>query len=266
VSSSEQGRWRRIEGDYPIGHALFDDRRQITATPQHDRTWIVTQPGARARSYDSLEQLNDEITARNGTRTMNTLKHSGYVGTGAFFGSLAGVGVGSLLAMASPESLSGAVPIGLALLSAGGGVLGARYMAPEDRQNRATVGGGVGGLFGPIGAAIGGYAAGRKPDKIKENPATGTIAAVAAGTAVLVGGVAYAVHRSRANKKAILQPEIPVPTPMPRTNPGMRSMSRARQLPATRVRPSAVSRTPGLAAVAARSRSRYSQPALHASR
>ncbi len=78
-------------------------------------------------------------------------------GAGAGIGSLAGVILGSFLG--SP-----------ALGSVVGGALGGYYAAPEDRKSRGGWGGGIGGLFTPIGAIAGGAIAGRKPSKKERNP------------------------------------------------------------------------------------------------
>ncbi len=81
-------------------------------------------------------------------------------GLGGFLGSLAGALVGGVTG----------VPAVAMLLSSAGGAIGARAAAQPDRKERATVGGGVGGIVGPLFAALGGWIAGRKPDSKKRNP------------------------------------------------------------------------------------------------
>lgn len=78
---------------------------------------------------------------------------------GAGLGSLAGVILGSFLG-------------GPGLGSVVGGAVGGYYGAPDDRKNRGAWGGGLGGLFTPIGAVAGGAIGGRKPSKRKNNPNT----------------------------------------------------------------------------------------------
>lgn len=74
-------------------------------------------------------------------------------------GTAAGAGLGAL-AGAMGGYLVGAPAMG----SVVGGALGGYAAAPDDRKGRAAVGGGVGGLFTPVGAVAGGAIAGRKPN------------------------------------------------------------------------------------------------------
>lgn len=76
--------------------------------------------------------------------------------TGAGLGSLAGLVGGALV---------GAPGLG----SIAGGAIGGHAGAPKDRKSRGAWGGGIGGLFTPIGAAAGGAIGGRKASR-KGNP------------------------------------------------------------------------------------------------
>ncbi len=81
-------------------------------------------------------------------------------GLGAFLGSMIGGALG--LGVAS-------VPLAV-LGSIGGGAIGGHLGAPKDRRRRGAIGGAAGAaVLGPIGAAAGGYLAGREPDR-KHNP------------------------------------------------------------------------------------------------
>lgn len=83
---------------------------------------------------------------------------------GGFLGSSVGMIPGMALMSAGP--VGAAVGVGLlGVGSAVGGFAGARYMAPQDRAANAGLGGGIGGLFFPVGAAIGGAIGAARPDQ-----------------------------------------------------------------------------------------------------
>lgn len=77
-------------------------------------------------------------------------------GAGAGLGSLAGAMGGYLVGSPGLGSIVG-------------GALGGYAAAPDDRKGRGAWGGGIGGVFTPVGAVAGGALAGRKPDR-KKNP------------------------------------------------------------------------------------------------
>jgi hypothetical protein len=108
---------------------------------------------------------------------------------GSAVGAAVGMGVGSL-------ALAG---IG----SVAGGAIGGHVGAPKDRKKRGAAGGAIGGaLLGPIGAGVGGYIAGRKPDR-KGNPSTAAIAEHREGNPSCGGGpVCHCGKKSRATALA----------------------------------------------------------------
>lgn len=135
---------------------------------------LVQNPGGRKQlerqvgktrkflGNEAFEELLHETYEANpsedGVYVVNPTDPVLATGAGAGIGSLAGVVLGSFLG--SPT-----------LGSVVGGALGGYYAAPEDRKNRGGWGGGIGGLFTPIGAIAGGAMAGRKPGKVRSNPA-----------------------------------------------------------------------------------------------
>lgn len=135
---------------------------------------LVQNPGSRKQlerqatktrkflGADAFEELLHETYEGNpsddGVYIVNPNDPVLATGAGAGLGSLAGVILGSFLG--SPT-----------LGSVVGGALGGYYAAPEDRKSRGGWGGGIGGLFTPIGAIAGGAIAGRKPSKVRPNPA-----------------------------------------------------------------------------------------------
>lgn len=197
--SSEQGRWRRREGDYPLGHALVCARWQIIAIPQPDGTWIVRQPGTRERKYANLEQLNAEIDKMEPQQNPqeNPQRQENGAGLGGFLGSLGGVIVSSTVA-ALGAPIAVAVPVAVAL-SAGGGAIGAR-IAAEGNKKSATTWGGVGGIFGPIGAAIGGYFSDK--ESRQQNPSAGAVILGTTAAVATVGLAGYGIYRWRKHKQA----------------------------------------------------------------
>jgi hypothetical protein len=100
------------------------------------------------------------------------------------------------LSMNDVAPRTGAVMLTPALAAMGsiaGGAIGAHIGAPDKREGKATLGGAIGGLFGPIGAAAGG-AIGAGYTKRRGNPAVSTVALVVGGIAA-IGAAAYAVRR-----------------------------------------------------------------------
>lgn len=118
-------------------------------------------------------------------------------GLGAFAGSVVGGIPGHIVRWAGAKNFGGLlVYMGWV---AGGGI-GAYYGAKDDRKRRAAIGGSIGGLFTPLGAAFGGYVAGLEPDSPKRNPAAWVIPAVAVGVLGAAGAGAYAYMRHRKAK------------------------------------------------------------------
>lgn len=76
-------------------------------------------------------------------------------GLGSLAGSVVGGAAGAVVGIPTAGMLAGSVL---------GGVAGGHYYAPAKSMRRTMTGGGVGGVFGPIGAAIGGNLGARKPD------------------------------------------------------------------------------------------------------
>jgi hypothetical protein len=129
----------------------------------------LEQQAGRARRFlgdEAFEELLHETYETNptddGVYVVNPNDPVLSTGAGAGIGSLAGVILGSFLGSPTLGSMVG-------------GALGGYYAAPEDRKSRGGWGGGIGGMFTPIGAVAGGAIAGRKPGKAKRNPSTNLV-------------------------------------------------------------------------------------------
>jgi len=133
------------------------DCRQLQHVYESARARGFTKQRAAQQAWGSLDNPGrPKRRRRNGARGR---KKNG-AGLGAFLGSLVGSALGF-----------GVASVPLAILgSIGGGALGGHLGAPKDRRKRGSVGGAVGAaILGPIGAAAGGYIAGREPDR-SDNP------------------------------------------------------------------------------------------------
>lgn len=119
-------------------------------------------------------------------------------GLGAFVGSLVGGIPGHVLTYYRPSL--GAILTAVGWI--GGGALGGYYGAKDDRKRRATVGGALGGLFSPLGAALGGYIAGLEPDKRQRNPMPVVVPAIVAGT-MGTGALAASMYSKHKQQRAL---------------------------------------------------------------
>lgn len=108
-------------------------------------------------------------------------------GLGAFLGSSIGTIPGALLRSAAMSSLGSAL----------GGAIGGYYGADDRHRKGGALGGGVGGLLFPVGAAVGGYLWGHADPK--RNPAAGDVVLALLGTAAL-GASGWALYRAAKNK------------------------------------------------------------------
>ena len=123
-------------------------------------------------------------------------------GLGAFVGSLVGGIPGAIVAVMGAPRLGNIMTY---MGWVGGGGFGAFYGASDDRKRRAAIGGTIGGLFTPLGAAFGGYVAGLEPDGPRRNPAGSTIL-VSVGAGVLAAGAGYGAYKLVQARRAAMLP------------------------------------------------------------
>lgn len=146
--------WHRVEDpSAPKGHALQAQvRGQVwRAHELPDGRWELQGPSSTL-TLGSLEAVRDHVEPRGDMGRRNRRRNG--AGLGAFLGSLLGAVAGGVIWP----------PLGV-VGSIAGGAIGGREGAKADRERRGAVGGAVGAaIFGPPGAALGGYIGGRKPD------------------------------------------------------------------------------------------------------